>query len=67
MPQPVRIVFGIIGLVLIVYVAILGMTEAFNWFDPGGGSGRMARLATGVIIGLGLTVGVIAWRRFRGK
>jgi hypothetical protein len=66
-PLSIRIIFGIIGLVLIVYVAILGMTALFDWINPGGGSGRTARLATGVIVGLGLTVGVIAYRRFRGN
>jgi len=67
MPQPVRIIFGTVGLILIVYVVILGMNAFFEWLNPGGGAGRMARLTTGVIVGLGITVGVIVWRRFRGK
>ena len=32
--------------------------------NPGGGSGRMARLTTGVVVGLGLTIAVVAFRRF---
>ena len=62
-----RIVFALIFLVAVVYLAILGLNALFEWFDPGGGSGRMARLTTGVVIGLGLTIAVIAFRRFRGS
>lgn len=65
MPRPVQIVFGLIGLVLIVYVAILGLNAFFDWLNPGGGSGRMVRLSAGAIIGLAITVAVIAFRRFR--
>jgi hypothetical protein len=65
MPKAVQIVFGLIGLALIVYIAILGMTAFFDWINPGGGSGRVARLTTGAIVGLGVTVLVIAFRRFR--
>lgn len=64
MPQMVRILFGLIGLALIVYIAILGLSAAFEWIDPGGGSGRVARVTTGIIVGLGVTFAVIVYRRF---
>jgi len=60
----VRIVFGLIGLVLIIYVAILGLTALFDWVNPGGGAGRSGRIAVGTIIGLGATLAIIAFRRF---
>ena len=65
MPKAVQIVFGLIGLALIVYIAILGMTAFFDWINPGGGSGRMVRLSAGAVVGLAITVAVIAFRRFR--
>lgn len=68
MPRPVQILFGVIGLVLIVYVAVIGLAALFDWLDPGGdSSARTARLAVGVVIGLAVTVGIFAYRRFRGK
>ena len=60
----VRIAFGLIGLVLIVYVLILGVTGLFDWFNPGGGSGRLARISIGTIIGLAVTLTIIVYRRF---
>jgi hypothetical protein len=64
MPRPIQIVFGLIGLVLIMYVALLGLNAFFDWINPGSSSGRMARLGTGMVIGLGLTIAFIAFRRF---
>ena len=59
-----RIVFALIFLIAIIYLAIMGLNAFFEWINPGGGSGRVARLTTGVVIGLGLTIAVIAFRRF---
>lgn len=64
MPQAIRIVFGLIGLGLIIYIVILGVAAAFDWINPGGGSGRVARVAVGTFIGLGATLAIIAYRRF---
>lgn len=65
MPRFVQIIFGIIGLGLILYVAILGLNAFFEWIDPAGSSGRMARITTGAVIGLVITLVIIALRRFR--
>ena len=62
-----RIVFALIFLIAIMYLAITGLTAFFDWLNPGGGSGRTARITTGVVIGLGLVIAVIAFRRFRGS
>jgi hypothetical protein len=59
-----RIVFALLFLIAIVYLAITGLNALFEWLNPGGGSGRMARLTTGVVVGLGLTIAIIAFRRF---
>lgn len=64
MPLLVRIIFGLIGLVLLTYVAILGINAFFDWAYPGGGSGRMARIVSGTIVGLAATLAVIVYRRF---
>ena len=66
LPKAVQILFGLIGLALIVYVGLLGMAAFFDWLDPGGSSGRMVRLSTGAIIGLGVVAAVIWVRRLRG-
>jgi hypothetical protein len=65
MPRAVQIVFGLIGLVLVIYVALLGLNAFFEWLNPGGGSGRTARLMIGLVVGLGVTLAVVAFRRFR--
>ena len=64
MPRFIQIIFGLIGLVLIMYVALLGLNAFFDWVDPGSSSGRMARLGTGMVVGLGVTIAIIAFRRF---
>jgi hypothetical protein len=65
LPKYVQILFGLIGLALIVYVALLGMAAFFDWIDPGGSSGRMVRLTTGAVIGLGVVAAVLWVRRLR--
>jgi hypothetical protein len=65
LPKPIQIVFGLIGVGLIVYVALLGMAAFFDWIDPGGSSGRMARLTTGAVIGLGVVAAVLWVRKLR--
>ena len=65
MPRVVQIIFGVIGLVLIIYVAILGVNALFDWISPGGSTGRTARLTIGVVVGLCVTLVIIAFRRFR--
>ena len=65
MPRAIQIVFGLIGLVLIIYVALLGLNAFFDWLNPGGGAGRSARLAVGLVVGLGVALAVIALRRLR--
>jgi hypothetical protein len=59
-----RIVFALIFLIAICYLAILGLNAFFDWLNPGGDSGRIARITTGVVLGLGVTIAVIAFRRF---
>jgi len=41
------------------------MVAFFDWVDPGGSSGRMARLATGAVIGLGVVAAVLWVRKLR--
>jgi hypothetical protein len=65
MNRPLQIVFGLIGLVAVIYLALVGLNAFFDWINPGGGSGRTARLATGLVVGLVITLAVIAFRRFR--
>lgn len=65
MQSPLQILFGLIGLVLIIYVALLGLDAFFDWLNPGGGTGRTARLTVGLVVGLGVTLAIIAFRRFR--
>jgi hypothetical protein len=65
MNRPLQIVFGLIALVAIIYLALAGLNAFFDWVNPGGSSGRTARLATGLVVGLGVTLAVIAFRRFR--
>ncbi len=67
MGKLIQIVLSLVFLVAIVYLAILGLAAFFDWLNPGGSSGRVARLTTGAVIGLGVTLAVIAFRRFRGK
>jgi hypothetical protein len=64
MPRFVQIIFGLIGLALILYVALLGLNAFFDWIDPGSSNGRMGRIGTGMVIGLGVTLAFIAFRRF---
>ena len=64
MANLIRIAFALIFLIAICYLAIMGLNALFDWLSPGGGQGRMARLTTGVVLGLGLTIAVIAFRRF---
>jgi hypothetical protein len=43
----------------------MGLDAFFAWFNPGGDDGgRTARITIGVVVGLGLTIVVIAFRRF---
>jgi hypothetical protein len=65
MPRLVQIVFGLIALVAIIYLALVGLQGVFDWINPGGSSGRTARLTIGIVIGLVATLVVIAFRRFR--
>lgn len=65
MPRLVQIVFGLIALVAIIYLALAGLNAFFDWLNPGGSSGRTARLTIGLVVGLGVTLLVIAFRRFR--
>ena len=65
LPKAVQILFGLIGLALIVYVVLLGMVAFFDWVDPGGSSGRIVRLATGAVIGLGVVAAVLWVRKLR--
>ena len=67
MGKLIQIVLSLVFLVAIIYLAILGLAAFFDWLNPGGSSGRVARLTTGAVIGLGVTLAVIAFRRFRGK
>ena len=64
MPRFVQIIFGLIGLILILYVALLGVNAFFDWIDPGSSNGRMGRIGAGMVIGLGVTLAFIAFRRF---
>ena len=59
-----RIIFALIFLIAIIYLAIMGLNAFFEWLEPGGDSGRIARLTIGVVLGLGVTIAVIAFRRF---
>lgn len=65
LPKPIQILFGLIGVGLITYVALLGMAAFFDWIDPGGSNGRMARLTTGAVIGLGVVAAVLWVRKLR--
>lgn len=65
LPRSFQILFGLIGLVLILYIALLGLNAFFDWLNPGGGGGRTARLTIGLVVGLVATLVVIAFRRFR--
>jgi hypothetical protein len=65
MPRLVQIVFGLIALVAIIYLALVGLNAFFDWINPGASSGRTARLTIGLIVGLVATLVVIAFRRFR--
>jgi hypothetical protein len=65
MNRPLQIVFGLIALVAIIYLALTGLNAFFDWINPGGSSGRTARLTIGLVIGLVVTLAVIAFRRFR--
>jgi hypothetical protein len=65
LPKYVQILFGLIGLALIVYVVLLGMAAFFDWLNPGGSSGRMARLTIGAIIGLGVAAAIVWVRKLR--
>ena len=67
MGKLIQIVLSLVFLVAVIYLAILGLAAFFDWLNPGGSSGRVARLTTGAVIGLGVTLAVIAFRRFRGK
>ncbi len=60
-----RIIFALIFLVALMYFAVIGLSALFEWFNPSGGSGRVARITTGLVVGLGFTIAVIAFRRFR--
>jgi hypothetical protein len=60
-----RILFAIIFLIALCYLAVLGVNAIFDWLAPGGDSGRIVRITTGLIIGLGLVVLVGLYRRFR--
>lgn len=64
MPRFIQIIFGLIGLVLILYVALLGVNAFFDWVDPGASNGRMGRIGTGMVIGLVVTLAYVAFRRF---
>jgi hypothetical protein len=59
-----RIIFALIFLIAIIYLAIMGLNAFFDWLEPGGDAGRIARLTIGVVLGLGVTIAVIAFRRF---
>jgi hypothetical protein len=65
MPRLVQIVFGLIALVAIIYLALVGLNAFFDWLNPGGSSGRTARLTIGLVVGLVITLAIIAFRRFR--
>jgi hypothetical protein len=65
LPKSVQILFALIGLALIVYVVLLGMAAVFDWIDPGGSNGRMARLTVGAVIGLGVVAAVLWVRKLR--
>jgi hypothetical protein len=65
MPRAVQIIFGLIGLALIVYVVLLGVAAVFDWVNPGASSGRMARLTIGAIIGMIGAVAFVYFRRLR--
>jgi hypothetical protein len=65
LPRAVQILFGLIGLVLIMYVALLGLNAFFDWIDPGSSAGRTGRIGVGIVVGLGVTLAIIAFRRFR--
>ena len=67
MGKILQLVFATLFLIAIIYLAIQGLALFFDWLNPGGGSGRIARLTTGVIVGLGVAIGIVVWRRFRGK
>jgi hypothetical protein len=64
MANILRIIFALIFLIAICYLAIMGLNALFEWINPGGGSGRIGRLTTGVVVGLGLSIAIIAFRRF---
>lgn len=65
MPRLIQIVFSLIALVALIYLALVGLNALFDWINPGGGSGRTARLTIGLVIGLVATLVVLALRRFR--
>jgi len=65
MPRFIQIVFGLIALVAIIYLALAGLNALFDWINPGASSGRTARLTIGLVVGLFVTLAVIAFRRFR--
>jgi hypothetical protein len=66
MPKILQILFSAIFLVALVYLAVVGLVAFFDWVNPGGGSGRVARITIGAIIGLGVAAGIVVYRRFRG-
>jgi len=66
MPRVVQILFGVIGLVLIVYFVVLGLAAFLDWYDPSSSTGgRVPRLMIGALIGVGLTLGFVFFRNMR--
>ena len=65
MPRAIQILFGLIGVGLIIYVLLLGVAALFDWVNPGASSGRMARLSVGAVIGVVAAVAIVYFRRLR--
>jgi hypothetical protein len=67
MGKMIQLALSIVFLMALLYLAITGLVALFDWINPGGGSGRVARITIGAVVGLAVAAGIVAYRRFRAR